>query len=262
MNNDIDYISSFGEISTLDRKILLNEMDKAWDTLGLNNKIPIARQMDTIAKFYNHPVWILNGLFSELDAISRRHRELIADQVANLKNSRIADYGGGKGVLAKMISNRCPTSEIEIIEPYIEHSSIGNIDQLSFKKTLENEYDIVIAQDVLEHVDEPIELALTIIKATKNGGHVIFANSFYPEIKCHLPSSFYLRYTFKKIMSYAGLNFLLAIKGAKHVHIYEKTSTINLTKVERAVRLAKIIGPVLNFSANVLAPSVRFIKSL
>ena len=52
------------------------EMDRVWDDAGLDNKKNIANQ--DIGKFYGHPVWIMNGLFTEIDPESTAHRAAIS----------------------------------------------------------------------------------------------------------------------------------------------------------------------------------------
>jgi 2-polyprenyl-6-hydroxyphenyl methylase/3-demethylubiquinone-9 3-methyltransferase len=105
---------------------------------------------------------------------------------------------------------------------------------------------LLVAQDVLEHVDDPIDLALKVIDSVKVNGYVIFANRFYPDISCHLPSTFYLRHQFKRVMKFAGLEFLTAIPGAKHALAFKKVGVANRAEVFSANGSAKIYGFLLN----------------
>lgn len=68
------YLSSFGEISTIRREVLLDELDRVWHELKLDNSKRLSEQQEKVAAFYSHEVWILNGLFSEQDPVSRKHR--------------------------------------------------------------------------------------------------------------------------------------------------------------------------------------------
>jgi 2-polyprenyl-3-methyl-5-hydroxy-6-metoxy-1,4-benzoquinol methylase len=244
------YLEKFGDIKKLPRDVLLNEMDAVWDTLKLNNKKKLAHQIDSVAKFYSHPVWVLNGLFSELDPISKQHRVAIAEYIKTLsKISLVADYGGGSGVLARIIYEHLSELEIDIIEPYPNDYFLSKINEsknINYLKDLHKQYDVIIAQDVLEHLDDPIALAIELIKSVKNEQYLIFANCFYPDIKCHLPSTFYLRHTFIKIMCYTGLTFIGRVKNAEHILIFKKTGNINLNKLNQSIKLAKIYGPLLN----------------
>ena len=100
----------------------------------------------------------------------------------------------------------------------------------------------MVAQDVLEHCEDPIQIIIQIISATKMGGHLFFANCFYPDIKCHLPKTFYLRHTFKWLMNYAGLQFEESLIDAKHVLIFKRTKPLDIGLLRKAAFWAKIMG--------------------
>ena len=249
MGNNIDeYLRKFGDIGQLNRLVLLNEMDKIWSDFNLDNKKPQRSQHDAIGKFYSHPVWILNGIFSELDDVSKKHRVAIAEHIRNLTPNRVADYGGGSGVLARCISTVAPAL-VDIIEPYPSQyflDRLKNFSNINLVPVLVPEYDIVVAQDVLEHVDDPVGLAVELISATKMNGHLIFANCFYPDIKCHLPSAFYLRHTFSTLMTYAGLKFIEYINGAEHALVFKRIGPIMNKELYTANKRAKVFGSLLN----------------
>ena len=52
--------------NTLSVEPLWQMMDDVWDRLGCDNQ---NLNWDKISAFYNHPVWILNGLFVEQDEL-------------------------------------------------------------------------------------------------------------------------------------------------------------------------------------------------
>ena len=89
---------------------------------------------------------------------------------------------------------------IDIVEPFpssLSSHKVQNEKKINFVKSLDkNKYDAIVAQDVLEHIEDPIALAIEMAQAVKVGGLVIFANCFHPVIKCHLPKTFHLRHTF------------------------------------------------------------------
>ena len=243
------YLSSFGDISKLDREILLREMDRVWDECGLDNLRNLSEQAINVMAFYSHNVWILNGLFSELDPVSRSHRLSMADFITELPVVKIADYGGGSGVLAKFIAERSSSLTVDIIEPFPSDyfkNRVQGICNINFVSELNPQYDLLIAQDVLEHVDDPVGLALTLIDSVRLNGYVIFANCFYPDIKCHLPSTFYLRHQFKRVVGFAGLEFVTNVQGASHAFVFRKVRDANISAVYKANSFAKLWGPVLN----------------
>ncbi len=249
-----DYLAKFGDISKLDRKILLKEMDDLWDSLNLNNKRPIIDQSDMVARFYSHPVWILNGIYSEADSISKSHRNSIAEFVKSLNINKIADYGGGSGVLAKFIAEKNSDAIVHIIEPFPSSYFIDrlkNYNRVLFVPQIEQTYDLIIAQDVLEHIDNPIELVLKLINSVNLGGYLIFANCFYPDIKCHLPSTFYLRHTFKYVMKHSGCEFVTRISGAQHALVFKKTNAFDKKSFYKSNKKALFIGSFINFLSSI-----------
>ncbi len=247
--NTEDYISKFGDISKLDREALLSEMDRIWDDLALNNKQKLAQQVSAVSLFYSHPVWVLNGLYSALECASRGHRKAIAKYVAELNVKQVADYGGGSGVTARFISEAASTVNIEIIEPYpfdYFKKKMVPVERVRFVPVLGESYDLIISQDVLEHVDEPVQLAEKLVKSTKLGGYLIFANCFWPDIKCHLPRTFYLRYLFKFVAPALGLQYVGVVRSAEHAMVFQKRRAINRVSLLIRNFIAKIAGPLLN----------------
>jgi hypothetical protein len=59
------YPAEFDYARTLSNPELLAEIDRVWDSYGLDNRKNVSDQ--EIGSFYSHPVWILNGLFAEVD---------------------------------------------------------------------------------------------------------------------------------------------------------------------------------------------------
>lgn len=260
-----NYLESFGEVSSLSRKRLLDEMDSVWDGLGLDNSVAINKQLDKVAVYYSHPVWILNGLFSECDPESRSHRVAIATFIKKLGVKRVADYGGGSGVLARLVTEAATIVHVNIVEPYANDFFVVRLSELpriTFVPRLGPDYDVVIAQDILEHVDNPLELAVELIQATHMNGYLIFANCFYPDIKCHLPATFYLRHTFIFLMRCAGLKFIGGIVDAKHALVFQRVEVLNRPVFDFASKQAKLIGPLLNWAMVLMRRSKSLCKKV
>ncbi|NEV63008.1 class I SAM-dependent methyltransferase [Thiorhodococcus minor] len=247
------YLARFGYGQGLSIQQLWAEMDRVWAEMGLDNRRPLGSQR--IADFYAHPVWVLNGLFADTDPTSVRHRQAIAaflkDACDDQARLRIADYGGGSGALARQIVDRLPgRSQIDLIEPFPSdffRRRLGYRSEIRFHDVLSSDgYDVVIAQDVLEHVEQPIALAQRCIDATRQGGLVLFANCFYPCIQCHLPGTFYLRHTFRYVLASPALSYVGAVPGAAHVLIFRKHGEIDVAALVRRDRIARGVGPLLN----------------
>ncbi|MBK7461060.1 MAG: methyltransferase domain-containing protein [Betaproteobacteria bacterium] len=258
-------MAQFEPIEQLNRRRLLDEMDAAWDALGLDNTRPLADQLDGVGRFYSHPVWVLNGVYSAKDPVSLAHRLAIADWVQIQAVERVADYGGGSGVLAGLLANRLPTVSVEIVEPFPSSYFVARVEALGrvrYVPTLQGPYDLVIAQDVLEHVDAPVELALDLAKNVRDGGLAIFANAFWPEIKCHLPANFYLRHQFGLIMRAAGMCALGHVPGVRHALIFRRQGPLDRSAAFRADARAKWIGGPLNGAGQGLARTRLVLNSL
>src|SRR5690606_34326321 len=103
-------------------------------------------------------------------------------------------------------------------------------------------YDVVIAQDVLEHVEDPVLLASKLASAVRVGGTVLFANCFYPVIECHLPSTFHFRHTFRFVMRALGLSYVGSIRGAEHAKIFRRHGSIELKKARYAEMASMKLG--------------------
>lgn len=227
---------------------LWEEMDRVWDELSLDNNA--RNDQEALGEYYSHPVWILNGIFSASDPISTDHRVSIATFLREKGKTKIADYGGGFGALAQAISRASPDADISIIEPFPSRVGINRLSherRIRFLPKLENgSYDAVVAQDVLEHVEDPVKLAFEIAAGLQDGGLAIFANSFFPVIKCHLPCTFHLRHTFSFVMRRMGLEFLGNVSGASHAQIFLKTHTPSLPRARSAEGISRRLGPWLN----------------
>jgi len=246
---DINYLEKVASLERPPIEWIWQEMDRAWNTLGLENRR--ALQGQAIGEFYSHPVWVVNGVFSAVDPVSVQHRDSIAEFVSRIGVKRAADYGGGFGELALRLHAVAPKIQIDIVEPY--PSKLGMLRVagkagIQFVNELDGQYDCVIAQDVLEHVEDPIRLACEIAAAVREGGVVIFANCFYPVIQCHLPSAFHLRHTFPMVMRAHGLRYLGRVEGASHAQVFERTGRLDIVCARRAEHISRLLGSALNLA--------------
>ncbi|MEA5420668.1 methyltransferase domain-containing protein [Spirulina sp. CCNP1310] len=203
-------------------------MDQVWDELGCDNRFLDA---ENLKAFYQHPIWLLNGLFTETDPVSVQHRNAIADWVGqNSDITRILDFGGGSGVIARFIIQVNPQQRVDIYEPYphpyfMQKSQI--FPQIQFIEYCRETYDCLISTDVLEHTDDPLKLLAEMISQVRNQGWLILANCFLPVIKCHIPTTFHLHYTFNQFANQMGLKYLGECAGG-HGAIYQKVADIAL----------------------------------
>lgn len=223
-------------------------MDRVWQELKLNNRKPLSVQ--PISDFYSHPVWLANGFFSQIDPVSVAHRSAIASYISRRQYRRIADFGGGFGELSFRIALEDPNINVSIVEPYPSlygQARVALNPQLTYSTELGEGFDAVIAQDVLEHVEDPIGLAYKLASSVKLGGELIFANCFYPVIECHLPKTFHLRHTFAYHMSAMGLVPQRAVPGASHVQAFRRCRRdLSLNRARWVEKMSRLLGPSIN----------------
>jgi hypothetical protein len=208
---------------------LFKLIDLAWDDCGCNERLTDSK----ISSFYNHPVWLLNGIFSEQDRKSAENRKFFVERIKGLNCQRIADFGGGYGALARLLAVSSPNSQIDIVEPYPHDSAVALTDDYSnvrFIPQLIGEYDLVIATDVFEHVADPLSLVEKTSAHLRSGGVYLMANCFFPEIKCHLPQSLHFRFSWDAAMLKMNLKPMKKVsEGLPYGSFYMKTGKVVAT---------------------------------
>jgi SAM-dependent methyltransferase len=207
-------------------------MDKIWEEFDCDPKSLDSR----IISFYSHPVWLLNGLFTEHDELSILNRKIFTEWVCTKKPKRVADYGGGFGSLGRMIAKFCPDVDVEIIEPHphqLAFEKAKYYNNCSYQKKLEGEYDVLIATDVFEHVPDPLGLVAKTSMSLKNNGHYLIANCFQPVIKCHLPQSYHLHHTFNKALEAMNLKITEKVSYGSVFILNQKLNLDKARKIEK-----------------------------
>jgi 2-polyprenyl-6-hydroxyphenyl methylase/3-demethylubiquinone-9 3-methyltransferase len=235
------------------------EMDRVWRRYDMDSSKPLSKQRT--AEFYSHPVWLMNGIFTHLDPVSSGHRHAIAKYLKQTTREKLADYGGGFGEMALTLRKVIPESDVTVVEPFPSTHGLERLKSDSHIRVQpdlpENTFDAVIAQDVLEHVEDPVFLAHKLSESVREGGLIVFANCFYPYIACHLPSTFHLRHTFIWVMKRMGLKYRGVIKGAYHAQVFERTSPTNIESARRAEAFSKKVAPLLNNPGSTLLSKVK-----
>ncbi|MBD2151158.1 methyltransferase domain-containing protein [Pseudanabaena sp. FACHB-1277] len=228
-----------GELIELSQLLFL--LDLVWDEMNCDN---INLDAERINNFYKHPVWLLNGFFAEQHSLSLQHRCAISSWITANHLKTVLDFGGGYGTLARMISGQYNEAKVDIYEPYPSEFAISQCQDypsVEFVNRLQtNHYDCLVSTDVLEHVPEPLNLFSQMIDSVKIGGYLIIANCFFPIIKCHLPSTFHLRYTFDRFAIAMGLEVMGNCIGS-HATIYKKVNNypVNWEQIERMSLVSK-----------------------
>lgn len=258
-DDEIAFLTRYKDIDTLSE--LWQLMDLEWEKChadyGLGSD-------ESLTAYYQSPVWLLNGIFSDCDPESHGHREAIADWIKAIRPRLVVDYGGGFGCLARKIASRCPDADIVIVEPHPCKVALRLAKQyknINYSDTLPLNADVVIAQDVLEHIPDPLSVCRDLTRSIRAYGHLITANCFQPVIKCHLPNTFHLKYTFRFIIPFLGYEYNRVVSGADHAQIYKKTgANPDFVTVRRLELLSRIAYPVLDTAVTVAKPAWRFAR--
>ncbi len=225
-------------------------MDLVWDQLECDNQ---KLDFGKIKHYYNHPVWTLNGLFIEQDAISMKHRHAISDWIVRQNGIKtVIDYGGGFGTLARLIAKKNPQVKVDIYEPHpsnLAKKKISLFPNIEFVSSLpRRNYDCLVSIDVLEHVPDPLDLLATMIDCVKPNGFLLLATNFFPVIKCHLPLTFHFRYSFNIFTRLMNLRMLAHCEGS-HATIYQKSDRehIDWKKIRFLEKISSKSFPALTF---------------
>ena len=216
-------------------------MDEPWIDLGCDPSCFDNR----IISYYKHPVWLLNGLFIEQDPQSLSHRHTFTEWVVANRPTRVADYGGGFGGLARLIGEALPDTCVEIVEPHPHPAAIALADttpNVRYVTELVGSYDLLIATDVFEHVPDPIGLVSSTSAHLRPGGFYLIANCFSPVIKCHLPQLFPLSIGWEQIMIALGF---IPRQRIVYGRAYQYVASSNKTALRRIEKLIRLIYPML-----------------
>jgi len=213
-------------------------MDLAWhDTECDWNNL----RDENLTCFYEHPVWLLNGLFVEQHVDSISNREIFTEEVVKYRPEKVCDYGGGYGNLARMIARTSTGISVEIFDPHPHQSSLelsSYIENLRHVDALHGPYDVMLATDVFEHVSDPLLEVEKTARYLKVGGRYLIANCFYPVIKCHLPCTFHFRDSFSSILAKMNLK---PVSSVVYGTVFEKTGEVMVTpQIRRLERKSQI----------------------
>jgi hypothetical protein len=216
-------------------------MDEAWIELGCDfNHLD-----ERITAFYQHPVWMLNGLFIEQHAQSLENRRIFADWILQQKPSRVADFGGGFGGLARIAGQAYPEMQIEVVEPHPHPAAIAlaaDTPNVRFMPGLTGEYDLLVATDVFEHVPDPLALTAETACHLRIGGQFLIANCFQPVIRCHLPQMFHFHYAWDKALAAMGLT---SVAKVQYGNAYVREGNLDLTAARKVGEYAKRLQPLI-----------------
>ena len=225
-------------------------LDLAWADCGGGHGFP---DRELLSHFYRHPVWHLNGLFVEQDVESRSQREAICRWLARHLPpggpQRLLDFGGGEAVLAAMLARHLPAAAVDIYEPFPSAAARRRIAKhpgVRFVDRPATGYDALVSTDVLEHLPDPLAGLAAMAGTLRPGGLALVTANFYPLIRCHLPQTFYLRYTLTLFAWTLGLDRLGRCHGSPAVVFRRRKRRLSWPALRRMETLARGLFPYLN----------------
>ena len=158
--------------------------------------------------------------------------------------------------MGRFIAENCKNSEIHIIEPHPTNYAknlASTYKNLKFIDALDGDYDVIVATDVFEHLEDPLTVVEYISKHLNNQGYMLAANCFYPVIKCHLPKTFHFRYGWKPIMKLQGFSY---VEKILYGEAYQKIEFVPISKKTRiAEYISKFSYPMIEmmrFAKNII----------
>ena len=214
-------------------------MGEQWQAHGCD---PL--QMDErVSAFYRHPVWLLNGLFIEQDLQSLAHRRAFTAWVMHQAPIRVADFGDSFGGLARFIGAALPHVLVEVVEPHPHPAAMAlavDTPNVRLVSELTDDYDLLIATVVFEHVPDPIALAASTASHLRIGGRYLIANCFAPVIACHLPQLFHLSIGWDQAIRAMGLQ---PLEKVQYGRAFGRTGDLDEQAARRAEALARRVYP-------------------
>jgi 2-polyprenyl-6-hydroxyphenyl methylase/3-demethylubiquinone-9 3-methyltransferase len=223
-------------------------LDQVWDDLHIDEWSEADLQ-----RYYRHPIWFLNGLVSEADDESWRHRNTAAAMARPYAPQRVLDAGGGYGSLLRHVAASFP-------EAHTLHLSDVNVDDPLLRAHLEDAprvravaapeppYDVAFSIEVLEHLADPLGEVARLNQLLRPGGGLITSYSFFPMIRCHLPRNFHLGPLLHRLIPRLGFRLYGFERPGVTVWSFEKTRECTPADVRRVRRLAAWLRPLANLA--------------
>ncbi len=147
------------------------------------------------------------------------------------KGSRFLDYGAGLGELGIYFSRYCDVTLLDV-PGHTQNFAMFNAKKfdanIHFLNELseDEEYDVISAQDVLEHIENAMETVRDISKALRPGGAFITSGFWFrPDGALHLDENIRFKDTFVEDFAQTGLVIENVFQGANWaIAIFEKVS--------------------------------------
>lgn len=237
-------------------------LDLAWNEIVQRVLSPSDRLdaefEELLIKYYEHPVWLLNGAFTESDAASVADRLAAVRLISHVSPHRILDFGGGCGTAARLCAQTLPCSQqIDLVDVSAFRETVRDrlraFAQIRVLEKAEPSYDAIICTEVLEHLTDPISAVCEMNRLLRIGGALAASWSFAPGIHCHLPHNFHLRHIMPWVVRALGFGFYGFERRGSTVFSFVKHSELTPTMISQAQYIAAFGKIPLPFDRILLA---------
>lgn len=232
---------------------LLNEVYDKEVTVSQRHK-DFSNQVN---KYYNHPIWLINGIWHESSNIAINDRLCPVELICENKPKRTLDLGGGIGTVARLISLKLPFVNIDIVDiselKKFTKQYLKEYKNISILKEPSGPYPAIISTEVLEHCIDPIKEVIRINRLLKRDGIFVATWCFTNVCKCHIVKNFYMKDIFDKLTIQLGFKF---VKRKGRGYKFIKTRDVNLLNIV----IAYSSSTFYRFKANLI--KIRMIITL
>jgi hypothetical protein len=238
-----------GETVDLEKPLTIPQLWQLLDRVWQEMQIDSSSEQD-LKRYYNHPVWLLNGLVTECDPISFAVRSQAARMAYAYNPQKIIDMGGGYGSLLKQVTQiypEIPTLHIYDLaeDPTYLQSCLAPFPKIQVVAAPQPPYDLIYSLEVFEHLLDPILEVYKMNQLLKIGGGLITTYSFYPMIHCHLPQNFYLSPVFHRIVQHLGFRLYGFERPGTTIWSFQKIKDISFQEFKQVKLLVKLLQPLL-----------------
>ncbi len=234
----VSYLNKSEECDGITLQRLWQILDQAWEELSSKNSHNL-NLSNFLHEYYQHPVWLINGAFSESDQATINDRLAAVRLITHVQPRKILDFGGGIGTVSRLCATYIPQVEVidlvDITEfrQTIQHY-LSDFPQIRILEQPDPLYDAIISTEVLEHLIDPIGAIVEINHLLRVGGAFAASWSFAPCIKCHLPQNFHLQKLMLWIIRSLGFGFYGFERRGSTLYSFVKHSEITPAMLKKA----------------------------
>jgi 2-polyprenyl-3-methyl-5-hydroxy-6-metoxy-1,4-benzoquinol methylase len=127
--------------------------------------------------------------------LARSRLDLISSMVGIAETSRVLDVGGGNGLFGKALMEYSAAIEYDVVEPdddiRARHNSQVRTSYRDLNSVKKDYYDLIVLNQVVEHVPDPTNFVKTACTALRQGGYIFVDvpnkdHLYKPSVESHI----------------------------------------------------------------------------